>query len=257
MDLRVDLGSDPGAMDSSNPPSQWATVEPGRLTPSELLKTPKSAVTQPVQTAMSAVSDAATVPMVGCSGYWTENWKYGVSEAFANTWSWTGALVTFYESISTSHTLGIVAQSTSGSLTQGGTMNFSISGGSARTAPGLWDNQVNNQVNYRQQFLSCVPGWTWYPVSTASLLYPILGWSHSLHPIWTTCAVYANGTAEKSSGTNVTMGTGVSFPGLSVSAQSGWTTSVKETLNFAQNSRLCGSTSQGWVTSPQVEAHQA
>jgi alkyl sulfatase BDS1-like metallo-beta-lactamase superfamily hydrolase len=53
---------------------------------------------------------------------------------------------------------------------------------------------------------------------------------------------------------NATWSTGVSFPGLAVSAQSGYGSSRKMTYKFASSGRICGNNSSGPLQSSQVSA---
>ena len=254
-DFRFELGSHPGAADSANPPAKWQGITSSQLTPDGLSPTELSDVAGTPLSAMAGGDVEAAA--LACQWIWTSEWRYAVDEAFANVWGWTGAKSTFHQSLSTSHTLGIAIQLDSGSYSLGGTVGFTESTGTAANVSGLYNNQVNNEVNYRKIRNACLRKSEWRPVSTASLMYPILGWAQSAHPIWTSCAVYGNGAnMTKSSGTNTTYATGVNFPSIKLSTQSGWNASVSNTWNFTQTSKLCGSTSSGWVSSPEAEAHQ-
>jgi hypothetical protein len=250
VDLKIDLGSNPGVADTANPPTSWHGVKRDQLTPDGLVPVAMS----PAVVAPSSGSDAS--PMF-CTTTWTNNYKYGIPEAFANEWGWTGALGTFHEALSTSHTLGIAIDLGGGSWRAGGTWGLSESDGAEANTSGLWDNQINNEVNYREQWNGCDLHWYWYPVSTYAIEYPILGWPHTSHPHWTSCAVYGNGQdATKTQGTNTTYAYGVGFGPINLSTQSGWSTAVSNKWTFTSTSHLCGSTSFGWVSSPEAEAHQ-
>jgi len=187
-----------------------------------------------------------------------DNYKYGLPEAFADAWSWASAKITFHESVGTNHTLGVAFKAQSGVWSQSGTSGMSESAAGSGDFPGLYDNQVNNEINYREYAFYC--GGTaraWYPDSTYALLYPMLGWPHSSHPIWSSCVTYGSGVhMAKEQGTNSTYSYGVDVGPISVSAQGGWTTSISETWNFTATSKLCGNTASGWVASPKAEAHQ-
>lgn len=88
--------------------------------------------------------------------------------------------------------------------------------------------------------------------------WSVLGWPHTAHPYWSTCVTYANQTKTKTQGTNKTFSAGVGFGPISLSAQAGWDLTVSETWHFGgTSSKPCGSTSRGWVDSPEAEAHQA
>jgi hypothetical protein len=255
VDLRLDLGSStPGGADAYDPPTAWQGIQPGQLTPSGLLR----GSTGSLATTTSLSKSAGVSPMLGCGILVPQNnWKYGINEAFANVWSWTGAKVEFKEATSSTHTLGLALQGSGGGWSQNGSMSYTETGGSTADVSGLYDNQVYNRVDYEDNIITCVLLHEWAPGGTYALMYPILGWSHSSHPIWGSCVVYGNGAVmTKTQGTNSTINGGVGFGPISLSAQAGWNTSIDEAFHFTQTSYLCGSTGAGWVSSPQAEAHQ-
>jgi hypothetical protein len=254
VDLKLDLGRTAGGADAYDPPTAWQGIQPDQLTPSGLLRGSTGALTA----AATLSTSAGVSPMIGCGILIPQgNWKYGIDEAFANVWSWAGAQVEFQEATSSSHTLGLALQQSGGGWTQNGSMGYTENSGSKGDVSGLYDNQVDNRVDYEDNIITCVLLHEWAPGGTYALMYPILGWPHSSHPIWGSCAVYGNGAVmTKTQGTNSTISGGVAFGPISLSAQAGWNTSIDEAFHFTQTSYLCGSSGAGWVSSPQAEAHQ-
>ena len=253
--LRIDVGKNSGVDETDNPAANWQGQSAGRLTSAGLISVP---------TTKSQTISAGVAAPAGVCGPWlyaTSTTKK-VNEGFANAWSWTGAKVNFEESSTSSHTLGVAAQDSGGGWSVNGSYTWTETTSSGGTKAALWDNYLENQVNYREYYYPvCVGGtnYVWYPDSVASLLYPVLGWSHSVHPNWAShgCGVYGSGdNMWKSSGTNVTMAAGVSFGPISLSAQAGWNSDIKEDFIFTQTSDLCGSSNLGWASAPQAEAHQ-
>ena len=256
VDLRLDLGRNPGGADAYDPPTSWQGIQADQLTPSGLLRGSTGPLTANASAAAGAgvkpMEGSGVSPMVGCGILIPQgNWKYGLNEAFANVWSWTGAKVEFQEATSSSHTLGLALQGSGGGWSQNGSMSYTETGGSRGDVSGLYDNQVDNRVDYEDNIITCVLLHEWAPAGTYALLYPTLGWPHSSHPIWSSCAVYGSGAVmTKNQGTNSTIAGGVGFGPISLSAQAGWTTSIDEAFHFTQTSYLCGNTSAGWVSSP-------
>jgi hypothetical protein len=261
VNLHLDLGKASGGQDLNDSPTNWKGVPSTQLTSAGLLKAPTSpvdATTNP-SLGVDAAAVGGVVKPMGCGVVIPLNlYRYGIQEAFANVWSWTGALVTFHESTSSNHQLGIAFKTSAGGWSQNGTQTFTESGGGSADVSGLWDNQVNNKVNYRAITWYCANGAQgWMPDSTYALAYPILGWPHSSHPKWSSCVTYGSGAVmTKTQGKNTTYGYGVSFGEVSLSTQSGWDQSVDIKFNFTATSKLCGSTGAGWVGSPEAEAHQ-
>jgi len=294
IDLRIDLGKNSGVDETDNPAVNWygsvaapagaASAEPaaagpfGRaapaLTPAGLIRTPAIERTTtsslaPTVSSVTAPADYGPKGTTLCFTQATSTYKYAVTEGFASAWSWTGAKVSFTEDNSSTHTLGVAFQDSTGGWSASGSYQWTESSGSGGTVPGLWDNWVENEVNYRMynEYWSnyCLGEPTeylthlWQPDSTSVLLYPILGWSHSIHPNWSGhsgCGVYSGGNMYKQSGTDTTQSAGVGFGPISLSAQAGWNSNIKEDFIFTQSSQLCGSTNSGWVSSPEAEAHQ-
>lgn len=266
--LRADLGRSVG-YDLGNDPAAWVspagttlgaagrTGAPLRVSAisrdfTQLRTLPLTTLraTRMAPTSTSARSAAAVAaPTDICFGTWgsTQN---GQEEYFARVYAWTGALATVYQQYGTDHTLGI-GYSSSG-FSQNGTSTISLNASASRS--GVADVTAWNKVNYRAYTYSCRPGVEYRPISVNALLTK---WTYWPHPTtWNTCTTYTSGTYTKSSGTNVTYSGGVSLTGIgSVSAQSGWNSDTKFSWTVKQRTKICGSTTAGWVSSPQAETH--
>jgi hypothetical protein len=276
--LRIDLGKNPGVDDLDNPAALWQseagyqqqmdpqsqarfqTQPTNGLTPSGMLKAP----TVPIAltgAGLAVPNDPGDpcLPMESPTGVY----QLRVNEAFANVWSWPGALVTFDEEMTSSHTLGLAYQDTLGAWSQNASVSFTESAGDKATRKNLWDNQLVNQVNYQQYMLtnSCYPAsssYLWKPESTAYLINQVNGYLHGSHPNWS-----ANGCQEQDAGTdytkssskNTTFAGGVGFTPIALSAQAGWDSGINEYFDFQQDSLFCGSTNMGVAGSAEAEAH--
>lgn len=246
VDLRIDVGSDPGAADMKDSPSKWQGLDKKSLTASGLLKTTKE-----------TAAGGGVTPMDYCYYYWTDNWIRQRNMIIGNLWSWSGAPMSESYDNSVTSTLGIAAKATNGTFSLSGTMSFAVTSGSGGTVNGLYNRQTYNQVSYRELVNSCyLTGW-YEPYETVNILYPIYYWPATSHPRWSTCGYYTNGSMYKTAGSNLTFGAGIDLGPISVSASTSWKSDNKLTWNFgATRSALCGSTTSGWVTAPEAEAHQ-
>ncbi len=247
VDLRVDLGSEPGAADMQDPPQDWAGLGADRLTSTGLLRVEKT-----------TVPDGGVTPNETCYYIWTD-WIYNRNMPIGDLWSWSGAKMSQNYDTSVTSTLGTAFQASGGPMSANGTVSFAVTSGSGGSVGNLYNNRTYNQVNYRKMTETCYWSGIWYPYNTVNILYPIYGVSP--HPNWeaTSCGTYASpAVMYKTQGTNVTFSAGINLGPISVSTHTDWKTDNKLTWNFgAVPSRLCGSNSTlGWASSPQAEAHQ-
>jgi hypothetical protein len=244
VDLRMDVGSDPGAADMTAPPARWQGMDAKKLTSAGLLRTSKE-----------RARAAGASPMIVCNYYWTSSYLTQKNMTIGNEWSWSGAKMSQTYDASVTSTLGVAVNS-NGSWSAGGTVGFAVTSAAGGTANGLYNNVTYNQITYRGQTNTCSFGVTYLPYQTVNILYPILGWPVSAHPIWSTCGVYSNADMYKTAGTNLTFGAGVDLGAIKVSANTAWKADNKLTWHFGTSaSKLCGSTSAGWASSPEAEAH--
>lgn len=135
-------------------------------------------------------------------------------------------------------------------FSQSGTSTISLNASASRG--GVIDATAWNKSNYREYIYSCRPGYELRPISVNSLLFQ---WTFWPHEIYATCTTYTGGTYTKGNGTNVTYSTGVNLGSGSVSAQSGWNSDTKVSWTVTKKTKLCGSSSVGWVSSARAEAH--
>lgn len=183
-----------------------------------------------------------------CGTSTTSTYKNNIRELFASAFAWSGAKVVVDFNSGSSHTLGIAAGGG-----QSGTSSISTSSGST-TAP-FYDKYPVNKVNYRKYINLCT-GEYWRPSSFYAIL-PSGEFVSASHSNYGYCNKYVNGdTPYKQSVKNITYSTGVSFPGGSVSAQSGWNTATKMKFVVTATSAICGSTSSGWANSPAASSRK-
>jgi hypothetical protein len=203
-------------------------------------------------------ADASSRPGVpdpaGCGlVYWLASMKTNVQEHYVNVYSFSGAPVTLTEGVSnaSTQTLGVAVQSSGGSLSLGGTQSITFSVEASQS--GLWDEAVSNRVNYRQQGVTCQTMTYWRPYSLYDFITDL---SPLPHANFAYCQYHASGYSfATSSATNVTYSAGVTLPGLSLSAQSGYGTSQRLTYSFHTAGYLCGNAQSGPASSSQVSAH--
>lgn len=193
-----------------------------------------------------------TVPDLTCTIYRTNSWRTNVQEHYMNVYSVSGIPVTVTEGTSSSstHTMGVAALSGS-SLSASGTNSVTFAIGSSQA--GVADSTVNNRVNYRLWVNTCDPKSYWKPYS----LYDFLtDWSYAGHVNYSHCSPKAAGNDWfTSTAADATYSAGVSFPGLSLSAQSGYSSSQRLDYNFNVAGMICGSNIQGPAQSSLVSAH--
>ncbi|MGI5227124.1 hypothetical protein [Actinoallomurus sp. CA-142502] len=252
-DLRFDLSpSSPQAYDATDDPAEWVTNSGTKLTRSAASHA-RSTVLLPHTSVRSSTSNAEPCVLEPSTLY-TQN-----PERFAVVSAWSGAKGTVYQSQSVSHTLGIGIQvdGQSGAWTQNGTESINLTQGSGATLPGVADATVGNEVNYRyyRGTLNCVNTSYVEPESTYAFLS--IAERHA-HVSYTACAAAFHGaTYWKDTAKNVTYGAGLELGWMSLSAQSGWTSDTKIEWVITQDSKLCGSTSSGWASSPEMNSDPA
>ena len=264
MDLRLEVGDEPGVGLPGNEQKTWAPDENGNpvaLTSDGLVPVDDMPATDATEGGISAMGVVSGSRCPAATGYVTKtgNWKYGVYEAFANVWAGSRSPVTLHQAYRSSHTLGMAFKNTSGKWSQSGTYSYEQEFSGSGDKAGLIDRKVYNQVNYAefrcgQLYSNALLGYAWLPQS----IYAIASKANyiSPHPRWSACSAYSNGDKMiKSAGTNITYGGGVGFGPITLSAQAGWSADTSLTWNFTGNSWLCGNTSSGWVSSPQAESH--
>ncbi|MDR1799303.1 MAG: hypothetical protein LBR19_05380 [Bifidobacteriaceae bacterium] len=182
----------------------------------------------------------------------------GVSEKFLVMQGATGAKATVTQTVSTKHTLGLVAAFTSGSkvvkVTAGGTKTVTTA--MSATSGSYTDARtVYNKVNYRIYLSDCNPTVRDYRPESFHSLLSSLNWTTSKTPTSTekskNCTLYSNGSMTKIQGSNIEYSSGVTIKaGVTASAKASFTKEVSVTWKFTKKTWLCGSTSSGPVASP-------
>jgi hypothetical protein len=186
----------------------------------------------------------------GCGNTVAGDWHYGRGEFFARVFGTADAPATITQTYGNDHELGI-GFDPSGTATwrMSGTSKISLSASAERG--GLAGSVAAwNKINYRDFVTACIGEYR-RPISAYGLL---TGFTATGTPRWTACNPYYSGQASKVQGRNTTWSTGVDIGPIKVSAQGGWNSEVKTTWTFRAPEYICGSTSQGWVSSPEAQA---
>lgn len=205
-----------------------------------------------VETVGNGVEPLAVTPDAGCGVPIMGPWFYNRPELWLKVYSWYGAKVTVYETTSSKHTLGFGVSYNAGSTwSAGGTVSKYTGAGDEHD--GLYDQMVYNRVNYRD-VIYCLTKYR-KPMSFSDIiandlfvLTPNVNFTHLCQK------KTAGAKPYKEQGKNVTYATGVSVPGINLSAQAGYDSNGKYQFIVTQTTRICGSTSQGWIYSPQASA---
>lgn len=240
----AELASDPKDKQINRGPT---TVGQARLAGQALATSDKNLAVEPApQTSVSSVGiiNAPTETCVTTAG----SSYNGLTETFATVYGWSGATGTMDSDTGSNHTLGVGLGSSTG-WKQSGTV--SIGSGAGATVGGIADAYVVNKVNYRDYYSSC-SAFTTRKATGFYALLPSGSFTRATDTNYTTgCSYYyPGGTAWKSNVSNYTYSGGVDIGPLNVSAQSGWNTATKMTYNVTSKSKICGSTSAGWLSSP-------
>jgi hypothetical protein len=239
-DGRIDLGSQPTANESADPPGQWFSEDGASLS---------STSPRPDAAAVGPRSDLFS-PAAPCVAQWGD-WHYGRNEAFLNVWAWSGALATVSHVNGVDHTLGVgVSHNGShGSFRQSGTGSISLAAGGERG--GAADATVWNRINYRDLRWTCSATVERRPINVYGVL---TNFTYKPHVSFGACTPYTGGIYWKTRGRNVTYGAGMDMGPISVSAQSGHNSESKTAWTVRRRTKLCGSTAVGWASAPQASA---
>ena len=244
--LTFDIGGEPGAALSTDPPSAWVAI-PGR--------TVQSLTSRGLQrTTLAAFSGVVPAVPATCQTL-TLSLYTNVDEIYMAAYGWSGAHATVTQSSSTTHTLGLALKTGTGGWGANGNTAFSESQGSSASQSGVADAYVHNAVNYREYETVCTGQlirYTLKPVSTYDYLSKFTFASHVAYTA--SCATKLNGaTVVKNTATDLTFGAGVSLPvGLGVSAQSGWSTASQASWTVTSTTKLCGNNATGWPNSSNI-----
>jgi hypothetical protein len=248
VDVRVDLGQKVG-YDANDDPAEWVTDDGTRPGPGRRAQV-ASLTVGPRSSALNQLAprQGTVQPMEVCVNY-TGSTYTNRPERFAQVYAWQGAYGTLSEKSGNDHTLGIgYNNGSSWSASGSSTLSFSASA----TRGQLADTNVYNAVNYRDFYNSCYPGFWRKPIGYYALL---TNFTLASHVKYGACTRYTGGVYGKTAGRNITYSTGVNIGGYSVNAQSGWTSETTVSWTVTAPTYLCGSTSNGWASSPMAEAH--
>lgn len=193
----------------------------------------------------------------GTCAWINKGYLYGLNERFVTVSAWSGAHATLVQGSGTTHTLGVAIKDWAGWSASG---TQTISSGASRSLPGFTTvAAAYNKVNYRVRNLSC-PGVrvrTYHlPVGLHSLITSTAIIARKAYTTGCITSPYTSGTWTKNSAKNMTYAGGVSLGPFSVSAQSGWNSDTSISWLATAPTRVCGSTSSGWVSSPLIDVRK-
>jgi hypothetical protein len=212
----------------------------------------KSSASVPSKVA-AGVDAAAAVPVC----VWVNIGSVGTGrERFAQVHATSIAYGRVLEETTASHTLGVGASASggSGSWSGSGTMTKS-SGYGYDTGYHVANKYVSDEWRYVKYGFNCGGGYLSYEIRpSVDLGGPF--YADAGTAIWCAYSVnYNTGSAfHRTSGANKTFSTGMSISGVSLSAQSGWTTSQETHFSFTSNGKMCASTADGLGSAPLVRS---
>lgn len=208
-------------------------------------------------------SSGGFVPLRPC-GPWVKTGQIqnGRSERFMNVYSvGSNAKPWVTQEVGSSHTLGIAVKAPGAPWTLSGSNTRSTS--SSLTTHRGYIGGMRNQVNYREYKRTCPSPlrywYQWKPYSVHSLNSGFTAYAGV--PAWNyraNCGEqrYRVGDFTKSEGSNATFSNGVNLTVLDVSAKATFSSNTKLRFDFSgAGAYMCGSTSQGPVSSPQAGAY--
>lgn len=211
-----------------------------------------------------SVGAAATPPGNWACGSWssTSSWQYNKPEKMANVVGTLKGKAKVTQTHTSSHTLGVSLKMGSGSWGGGNAGGTSAITTNDTDTSGVIMTGINrNSVNYRKFTRWCFdpffPGertdQAWFPVSVHTLNISPLNLSR---PNWDSnpnaCSIKSGGHFTKTQGSNVTYSGGVSITPVAVNSKASFTSSTSIRWDFTGSAKLCGSTSQGPLASPQA-----
>jgi hypothetical protein len=244
--LIADLGSKPTITEVDG--ATASSLSAGKMSPADA-----QAVGEVSSTGSMPASAAGAAACVRQA----RSWLYNRVEPFAHVYPGATAAEWIIQSYGTDHTLGIAISYNGGAWgggSAGGSKTISLSAsGEVRL---LHNSTAFNSLNFRQYYETCGTGYTlkWEPDSVYGILTRI---DAATEPNFTACNYYGPGyKLTKYRGTNITYRSEVNVGVASVNAQSGWNTSTEVYWKTGGTyNGICGSTSLGWVTSPEAEAN--
>jgi hypothetical protein len=178
---------------------------------------------------------------------------YNHTEHFVTTYTQSGIPERVTEGKSTTHTMGVEVRPAGGSWSANGTASITKTSTASVSVSYSGPHTTYNRVNYRSYSNSCTGRQTKSPYSfydmltddgsAVSMVSYIYCGHHPAGAVWST------GTAK-----SATFGAGVSVSGVSLSAQSGYSSSVDLTYTFNVKGEVCGNNQAGPLYSSRVQA---
>ena len=250
-ELTMDLARTSGAALSTDLPSRWVQL-PGRVGPALTAAGLEPARTAPVLDSSSQPPSRATRKT--CVTLKTSTLYTNNDEIFMAAYAWTGAMATVSQGASSSHILGIAAADGAGPYSASGSSTFTETQGSSVTQTGVADAYVHNAVNYRKYQRLCTGHLVHYTLVAESTYDYLSDFTYARHVSYTANCVtkMAGATVIKNTGTDITYAAGLSLPVVSLSAQSGWSTTTEATWHVTARTLVCGDDPRGWPSSSSV-----
>jgi hypothetical protein len=222
-------------------------------TPSGMARGTLAAAADPVAS-MSVSADASLTPDSVPYCYLVAGaYSYNNKEHFSTLYTESGIPATLTEGTSTTHTMGIATTLDHKSWSANGSSSITHTSTASATATYSTSHTMYNRVNYRDYSNSCTGRTMRRPYN----FYDILSNDgvNVAHAWYFNCTHHAvTGTWNTGSATEATIGAGVTLPGVTVSAQSGFSGSVDIGFKFNVPGEVCGNNSLGPLSSSVVEA---
>lgn len=237
-------------------PAKWVSASGHQMPLTSLRSLGSSTVTKVKPTTAriaAAVANNTTTASAVCL-LDPQQYIYGRPEHFVNVYDDGSTSAHIAEGASSTHTMGI-ALSTGSSWKQSGTASISRSASVKATSAdrthswGYW-----NKVNYRQFLDSCI-GTYRKPVGFYDIISADIDGSVQYAFFTNSCGQKAKGdTWDTGGATAATFGGGVSVAGITVSAQSGYSSDVNIHMVFLQGGSVRGSANSGIIDSAKVDS---
>lgn len=180
--------------------------------------------------------------------------SYNHLELFANVYTSSSSIpATVTVGGSATHTMGVAVSMDGKVWTASGTSSIQRTSTSEVSTTYAGSHTVYNRVNYRNYANSCTGRRSRSPYSFYDLLTADGGSVTTRY--FTYCGNHDAGSKwSTGSATSATIPRGVSLAGISLSAQSGYSSSLDITYRFKVNGEVCGNSTAGPLGSPLVNA---
>jgi hypothetical protein len=203
--------------------------------------------------AQASPASLSKLPRDSCF-YYAEEWKNNQKEKFGSIYNWSGAKVTWTQTSSSRHTMGIAFRGSTGTSNWKAQGDKSLTKGGSVTATqnGVINKTAYNRVNYRR-FLDTCAGEYWKPQSWGAFFSDFSG---SVKKTWNkACINYNNFDLRKDKARSYTKSDGVSLAGIiDLSAQSGYDKGTSTLYKIRKPTTVCGTSSSGINNSRGIRA---